>query len=187
MRVCAGILFIIVVAFPIIGSLGGNEIHDSRDVVHNRVGSVVHTIIHPDSEIFFGLAKVLDVAFGNHLGIMLMMPMVDNVEKERLCHTVNLDFIIAHIKLLLLRNVSLEHGREHSAYTRRPALSGGNRLLSSDVNGFCGLGFIRTQLFNPQILLNAYFADALLQFSGRILDGDSPCITHDENNFCVQS
>ena len=41
--------------------------------------------------------------------------MVDDVEKEGFCHTVNPDFIIAHIKLLLLRNVSLKHGREHSA------------------------------------------------------------------------
>ena len=54
---------------------------------------------------FFGLAKVLGVAFGNHLGIMQVLSVVDEVEKRR-------------------------------------ALSGGNRLLSSDVNGFCGLGFV---------------------------------------------
>ena len=64
---------------------------------------------------FLGLAKVLGVAFGNHLGIMQVLSVVDEVEKEGLCNTVNPDFIIAHIKLLLLRNVSLEHGREHSA------------------------------------------------------------------------
>ncbi|MCR4959718.1 MAG: hypothetical protein K6B13_14120 [Prevotella sp.] len=55
------------------------------------------------------------MAFGDHFGIMLMLPVIDEVEKEGLCYTVNSDFIIAHIKLLLLRNVSLEHGREHSA------------------------------------------------------------------------
>ena len=64
---------------------------------------------------FFGLAKVLGVAFCNHLGIMLVLSVVDEVEKEGFCHTVNPNFIIAHIKQLLLRNVSFEHGREHSA------------------------------------------------------------------------
>lgn len=64
---------------------------------------------------FVGLTKVLDVGLGNHLGIMLMLPVIDNVEKEGLCHTINLDFIIAHIELLFLRNISLEHGREYSA------------------------------------------------------------------------
>ena len=48
---------------------------------------------------FFGLAKVLGVAFRNHLGIMQVLSVVDEVEKEGLCHTVNPDFIIAHIKL----------------------------------------------------------------------------------------
>ena len=72
------------------------------------------------------------------------------------------------------------------AYTRRHALSTENRLLSSDVNGFCGLGFVWAQFLNPQILLNAYFADALLQFSRRILDGDSPWITHNENAFAYK-
>ena len=49
------------------------------------------------SFLFIGFAKVLDMPFGNHLSIMLMMSVVDDVEKERLCHTVNLDFIIAYI------------------------------------------------------------------------------------------
>ncbi len=51
---------------------------------------------------FFRLAKVLDVPFGNHLGIMLMTLVVDNVEKEWLCYAVDLDFIIANVNLLLL-------------------------------------------------------------------------------------
>jgi len=65
--------------------------------------------------LFIGFAKVLDVPFGYHLGIVPMMFVVDNVEEERLCHTVNLNFIIAYIEELLLRNVSFEHSREHTA------------------------------------------------------------------------
>ena len=51
---------------------------------------------------FFGLAKVLYMAFSNHLGIMLMTFVVDYVEKEWLCHAVDLDFIIAHVNMFLL-------------------------------------------------------------------------------------
>ena len=64
--------------------------------------------------LFIGFAKVLDVPFGYHLGKMLMIFVVDDMEEERLCHTVNLNFIIAYIEELLLSNVSLEHGREHT-------------------------------------------------------------------------
>ena len=34
------------------------------------------------NSIFVGFAKVLDVSFGYHLSIMLMMLVVDDVEKE---------------------------------------------------------------------------------------------------------
>ena len=40
--------------------------------------------------LFIGFAKVLDVPFGYHLGKMLMIFVVDDMEEERLCHTVNL-------------------------------------------------------------------------------------------------
>ena len=48
--------------------------------------------------LFFRLAKVLNVSFGNHFGKMLMTFVVDDVEEERLGHAVDLDFIIAYIQ-----------------------------------------------------------------------------------------
>ena len=43
------------------------------------------------------LTKTLDVIFRNYLGIMLMVLMVDDVEKEWLCHTVDFYFIITDV------------------------------------------------------------------------------------------
>ena len=90
---------------------------------------------------FVGFTKVLYMAFGNHLRIVLMTLVVDNVEEEWLCHAVNLDFIITHINPLL-RNISLKHRREHSAYTHRHPLSTENILLSLDVDSFRRLSFV---------------------------------------------
>ena len=79
----------------------GNNCHCC--IKHNIERILPNLVVHNCMSLFFfWLAKVLDVPFGYHLGIMLMTFVVDYVEKEWFCHAVNLDFIITHINMFLL-------------------------------------------------------------------------------------